>query len=59
VSSEIVRSKISAIALAGLNLDVAAIITWNTVYLERAVASLTEQKTEIQRELLAHLSPLG
>ena len=28
-----------------------------TVYLERAVASLTEQKTEIQPELLAHLSP--
>lgn len=44
---------------SGLNLAVAAIIAWNTVYLERALASLTEQKTEIQPELLAHLSPLG
>jgi TnpA family transposase len=44
---------------SGLNLAVAAIIAWKTVYLERAVASLTEQKTEIQPELLAHLSPLG
>jgi hypothetical protein len=30
-----------------------------TVYLERAVASLSEQKTEIRPELLAHISPLG
>ncbi len=38
---------------------VAAIIAWSTVYLERAAASLAEQKAEIQPELLAHLSPLG
>jgi len=37
---------------------VAAIIAWSTVYLERAAASLAEQKAEIQPELLAHLSPL-
>jgi TnpA family transposase len=43
---------------SGLNLAVAAIIAWNTVYLERAVASLSQQKPEIQPELLAHLSPL-
>ena len=44
---------------SGLNLAVAAIIAWNTVYLERAVASLSEQKTEIRPELLARISPLG
>jgi TnpA family transposase len=44
---------------SGLNLAVAAIVAWNTVYLERAVASLSEQKTEIRPELLAHISPLG
>jgi Tn3 transposase DDE domain len=44
---------------SGLNLAVAAIVAWNTVYLECAVANLAEQKAEIQPELLAHLSPLG
>jgi hypothetical protein len=44
---------------SGLNLVVAAIVAWNTVYLERAVASLSGQKTEIRPELLAHISPLG
>jgi TnpA family transposase len=43
---------------SGLNLVVAAIIVWNPVHLERAVASLTVQKTEIQPELLAQRSEL-
>ena len=34
-------------------------IAWNTVYLERALASLSEQKTVIQPELHANLSALG
>ena len=44
---------------SGLNLVVAAIILWNTVYLERAVQALRESGQDIDDELLAHLSPLG
>ena len=44
---------------SGLNLAVAAIVAWNTVYLERAVASLSVPGKEIRTDLLAHLSPLG
>ena len=44
---------------SGLNLIVAAIILWNTVYLERAVAALREHGIAIDDEALAHLSPIG
>lgn len=44
---------------SGLNLVVAAIVLWNTVYLERVVEALRSQKGLIPDELLAHLSPLG
>ena len=44
---------------SGLNLVVAAIVLWNTVYLERAVKALRERGQVISDELLAHLSPLG
>jgi TnpA family transposase len=43
---------------SGLNLVVAAITLWNTVYLERAVASLRKQQP-LDDALLAHVSPLG
>jgi TnpA family transposase len=43
----------------GLNLVVAAIVFWNTVYLEQAVATLRAAGLEIPEELLQHLSPLG
>jgi len=43
----------------GLNLVVAAIVLWNTVYLERAVATLRATGTEVPDELLQHLSPLA
>jgi hypothetical protein len=43
----------------GLNLVVAAIVLWNTVYIERAVKSLRERGQAISDDLLAHLSPLG
>ncbi len=43
----------------GLNLIVAAIILWNTVYIDRAVQSLRDSGIKIDEELLAHLSPLG
>ena len=44
---------------SGLNLLVAAIILWNTVYLERAIQSLRGSGQDIDETLLPHLSPLG
>ncbi len=42
---------------SGLNLVVAAITLWNTVYLDRAVKALQERGA-VDERLLAHLSPL-
>jgi TnpA family transposase len=44
---------------SGLNLVVAAIILWNTVYLGRAVDALRRQGEVIPDELPPHLAPLG
>jgi TnpA family transposase len=44
---------------SGLNLVVAAIVLWNTVYIERAIKTLRERGQAISDDLLAHLSPLG
>ena len=44
---------------SGLNIVVAAIILWNTVYLEQAVAALKAQGQKVDESLLQHLSPLG
>jgi TnpA family transposase len=44
---------------SGLNLVVAAIVLWNTVYLEKAVRSLKQHDQPIDDSLLQHLSPLG
>ena len=44
---------------SGLNLAVAAIILWNTVYLGRAVDELRGQGEAIPDDLLAHIAPLG
>ena len=44
---------------SGLNLAVAAIILWNTVYLSRAVGELRSRGEAIPDELLAHIAPLG
>jgi TnpA family transposase len=44
---------------SGLNLVVAAIVLWNTIYLERAIAALHTRGQATTDELLAHLSPLG
>ena len=44
---------------SGLNLVVAAIVLWNTIYLEQAVAALERQGTPVPAECLPHLSPLG
>jgi Tn3 transposase DDE domain len=44
---------------SGLNLAVAAIILWNTVYLGRAVHELRSRGETIPHEFLAHVAPLG
>lgn len=44
---------------SGLNLVVAAIVLWNTVYLERAVNALRAHGHAVDDDLLQHLSPLG
>jgi hypothetical protein len=43
---------------SGLNLVVAAIILWNTVYLERAIGALREQGRQIDDGLLKHVAPI-
>jgi hypothetical protein len=44
---------------SGLNLTIAAITLWNTVYLSRAVAELRVQGEVLPDTLLAHIGPLG
>lgn len=44
---------------SGLNLVVAAIILWNTVYLAEAIETLKKKGVEVKEEYLQHLSPLG
>lgn len=44
---------------SGLNLVTAAIVLWNTVYIEKAAEYLKEKGEEINEELLQYLSPLG
>jgi TnpA family transposase len=44
---------------SGLNLVTAAIVLWNTVYLERATNFLRASGTGIDENLLQYLSPLG
>jgi TnpA family transposase len=44
---------------SGLNLAVAAIILWNTVYLGRAVDELRSRGEILPDDLLAHAAPLG
>ncbi|WP_449103113.1 Tn3 family transposase [Pseudomonas extremaustralis] len=44
---------------SGLNLVTAAIVLWNTVYLERATQGLTEAGKLVNTALYQYLSPLG
>lgn len=44
---------------SGLSLVTAAIVHWNTVYIDRAVQSLRAQGVTIPDDLLAHVAPLG
>jgi Tn3 transposase DDE domain len=43
---------------SGLNLVVAAIVFWNTAYLERAVVAIRQTGQIVSGEAIAHLSPL-
>ena len=44
---------------SGLNLVTAAIVLWNTVYLERAVQTMHDRGVPADTALLPYLSPLG
>jgi TnpA family transposase len=44
---------------SGLNLVTAAIVHWNTVYLERAIQAIKDHGQTVDQALLQHLSPLG
>nr|WP_268921635.1 Tn3 family transposase [Sansalvadorimonas verongulae] len=44
--------------VSGLNLVVAAIILWNTIHLEEAIAEVRKRRT-VPDEYLSYLSPLG
>ncbi len=44
---------------SGLNLVTAAIVLWNTVYLERAIQAIKAQGQTVDGDLLQHVSPLG
>ena len=44
---------------SGLSLLTAAIVHWNTVYLDRAVQHLRAQDVTVPDDLLAHVAPLG
>ena len=48
-----------AFRASGLNLVVSAIVHWNTVYIERAVAHLRKARRAIPDNLLKHISPLS
>jgi len=44
---------------SGLSLVIAAIVLWNTVYLERVIQHLKDNGHSVNENLLKHLSPLG
>jgi TnpA family transposase len=44
---------------SGLNLVTAAIVLWNTVYLERAIQAIKDRGEAVDENLLQHVSPLG
>ena len=44
---------------SGLNLVTAAIVLWNTTYLERAIQAMKDRGQNVDEALWPHLSPLG
>lgn len=59
MKSGIAASSSSATGPAALNLVTAAIVLWNTVYLERAINALRGHGQPVDDALLQFLSPLG
>ncbi len=47
------------VQLTGLSLVTAAIVHWNTTYLDLAVQRLRANGARVPDELLAHVAPLG
>lgn len=63
-SADSVRSGIAAweqqrYRASGLTLVTAAIVLWNTIYIERAIAASTRNGAAAEPSLLKYLSPLG
>lgn len=44
---------------SGLNLVTAAIVLWNTAYLERAIQAIKDHGQSVDQALLQHFSPLS
>jgi TnpA family transposase len=44
---------------SGLNLVIAAISLWNTVYLEKAIRAMAKARNPVPDHVVPHLSPLG
>jgi TnpA family transposase len=44
---------------SGLNLLIAAIILWNTRYLEQALVELERQGVNVAPTIVTHVAPLG
>src|SRR5271165_5202885 len=59
VKSVTAPSKINDTGLSGVNLAVAAVILWNTVYLGRVVDELRSRGEAVSDDLIAHIAPLG
>lgn len=59
VRSETAASSNNAIGPAAFTLVTAAIVLWNTIYIDRAIAALTRNGAAAEPDLLKYLSPLG
>jgi hypothetical protein len=44
---------------SGLNLVIAAISLWNTVYLQKAIRALAKESMPVPDHVIPHVSPLG
>ncbi len=44
---------------SGLQLIISAIVTWNSIYISRAIETLRDNGIHIPEEYIQHISPLG
>ena len=58
-SNNATRDKQQRYRASGLNPLTAAIVLWNTVYLDRTITVLTSNEGTIDPDLLRFLSPMG